>query len=109
MNEIDIAVKDAGKYGFVKLYYFEPEYGFSKMTTFTNSKDLFDDLWQTWWHEQVFTLAVGTPLLELALDLKAAGRADVLQIDAAEARGQISHGLDDFLRVLRVQTDRHRR
>ena len=27
-DEIDIAVKDAGKYGFVKLYYFEPEYGF---------------------------------------------------------------------------------
>lgn len=64
-DEIDIAVKDAGKYGFVKLYCFEPEYGFSKMTTFTNSKDLFDDLWQTWWHEQVFALAVGTPLLEL--------------------------------------------
>ena len=64
-DEIDIAVKDAVKYGFVKLYYFEPEYVCSKMTTFTNSKDLFDDLWQTWWHEQVFTLAVGTPLLEL--------------------------------------------
>lgn len=64
-DQIDIVVKDAGKYGFVKLYCFEPGYGFYKMTTFTNSKDLFNDLWQTWWHERVFTLAIGTPLLDL--------------------------------------------
>lgn len=64
-DKIDIAVKDAGKYGFVKLYCFELGYGFDKMTTFTNSKDLFRDLWQEWWHEKVFTLAIGTPLLEL--------------------------------------------
>lgn len=64
-DQIDIVVKDAGKYGFVKLYCFEPGYGFDKMTTFTNSKDLFDNLWQEWWHEKVFALAIGTPLLEL--------------------------------------------
>lgn len=64
-DQLDITVKDTGKYGFVKLYCFEPGYGFHKMTTFTNSKDLFNNLWQEWWHEQVFTLAIGTPLLDL--------------------------------------------
>lgn len=64
-DQTDIAVKDAGDYGYVKLYCYEPGYGFDKITTFTNSKDLFNDLWQEWWHEKVFTLAIGTPLLDL--------------------------------------------
>lgn len=64
-DQIDIAVKDAGIYGFVKLHCFEPSYGFHKLTTFTDSNALFDDLWQEWWQEQVFTLALGTPLLDL--------------------------------------------
>ncbi|MDE7272357.1 MAG: hypothetical protein K2N95_04735 [Lachnospiraceae bacterium] len=64
-EQVNIVVKDAGKYGFVKLFCYEPCYGFCKMTTFTNSNDLFHDLWEEWWHEQVFTLALGTPLLDL--------------------------------------------
>ena len=42
------------------------------------------------------------------LDLKAPGSADILQVDASEARGKISDGLDDFLRILSVQTDGNR-
>lgn len=64
-DQIDIVVKDAGIYGFVKLHCFEPNYGFHKLTTFTDSKALFDNLWQEWWQEQVFSLALGTPLLDL--------------------------------------------
>ena len=65
-DQIDIVVKDAGRYDFVKLYCYDPDYNeFSKITTFTKSTELFDDLWQEWWHEQVFTLALDTPLMEL--------------------------------------------
>ncbi len=64
-DQTDIVIKDAGIYGFVKLYCYEPGYGFDKITTFTSSRDLFNDLWQEWWHEKVFALAAGTPLLEL--------------------------------------------
>lgn len=65
-DRIDIVVKDTGKYGFVKLYCHEPCYNnFCKISTFTKSKELFDDLWQEWWHEQVFILALNTPLIEL--------------------------------------------
>ena len=61
----DIVVSDAGKYGFVKLYCYEPKYGFYKMTTFTNGDKLFYDLWTEWWHKQVITLASETSLIEL--------------------------------------------
>ena len=40
-------------------------------------------------------------------DLKTAGRGDILQIDAAKARGNGFHHADDLLGVLGVQTDRH--
>ncbi|MDE6619903.1 MAG: hypothetical protein K2K74_05310 [Lachnospiraceae bacterium] len=64
-EQVNIVVKDAGKYGFVKLYCYEPYCGFCNMTTFIDSNDLFHDLWEEWWHEQVFTLALGTPLIDL--------------------------------------------
>ena len=41
-------------------------------------------------------------------NLKAAGRADVFQIDAAEAGSDPGDGLDDFLRILGVQADGNR-
>ena len=43
--------------------------------------------------------------LQATLDLKAFGAADILQIDAAELRGQHFHRADHFLGVLAVQTD----
>ena len=46
--------------------------------------------------------------LELLLDLEAAGRGDVLEVDATEARCDTNHGLDDLVDVLRRQADRDR-
>ncbi len=40
-------------------------------------------------------------------NFKAAGGADVFQIDAAEAGSDPGDGLDDFLRILGVQADRN--
>ena len=45
-------------------------------------------------------------LLEPLLDLEAPRRRDVLEVDAAEARRQPDHGLDDLVDVGGVQADR---
>ena len=44
-------------------------------------------------------------LLELLLDDEAVRRLDVLQVDAAEARAQIAHAVDDGFRVGRIHQD----
>lgn len=40
----DMAVLDAGKYGYVKLRYYSPEEGFDTVETFVSSEKLFDNL-----------------------------------------------------------------
>ena len=52
----DIVVLDAGKYGFVKLQYYKPGYGFDSMEIFVNSEKLFNNLWQEWFNIQLFSL-----------------------------------------------------
>ena len=47
-------------------------------------------------------------LLEPLLDLEAARRGDVLEVDAAEGRGHQPHRVDDLLRVVGVEADRER-
>ena len=37
---------------------------------------------------------------------KTAGRADIFQIDAAEARRKVGDSLNDLFRILRIQTVR---
>ena len=46
--------------------------------------------------------------LELALDLKAARRGDVLEIDAAERAGDVVHRLHKLVHVLRLDAQRER-
>ena len=45
-------------------------------------------------------------LLEPVLDLEAARRRDVLEVDAAEGRRDQLHGLDDLLGVVGLERDR---
>jgi hypothetical protein len=47
-------------------------------------------------------------LLEPLLDLEAARRGDVLEVDAAERGGDADHGLDDLVGVLCGEADRER-
>ncbi len=46
-------------------------------------------------------------VLQAALDLEAAWRGDVLEVDAAEAGRHQPHGLNDLVRVLGIEADRH--
>ena len=57
LEDVDIVVVDAGRYGFVKLQYYTPPTGFENDFTFTNSIKLFDDLWEEWLHTQLIMLA----------------------------------------------------
>ena len=64
-EEQNIIVLDAGRYGYIKLQYYNRPYGFSYMLVFTDSRELFEDLWEDWLNTQLFELAKGTKLIEL--------------------------------------------
>ena len=57
LEDVDVVVVDAGRYGFVKLQYYTPPAGFENDFTFTDSGALFDDLWEEWLHTQLIILA----------------------------------------------------
>ncbi len=60
----DIAVVDVGRYGFVVLKYYMPPHGFEEDATFTDSKALFEGLWQEWLDMKLYLMAKGTSLME---------------------------------------------
>lgn len=61
-------VADVGRYGFVVLKYYKPPHGFEECATYTESRSLFDDLWEEWLNTQIYLLAKGTPLMEKGYD-----------------------------------------
>ena len=60
----DIVVVDVGRYGFVMLKYYTPPHGFEEDATFTDSRALFEGLWQEWLDMKLYLMAKGTPLME---------------------------------------------
>lgn len=60
----DIVVLDAGKYGYVKLQYYKEPFGFDDVFTFTDSRELFDDLWDEWFNGRLLEFAEDTPMME---------------------------------------------
>ena len=42
----NIFAVDAGRYGFVKLQYYRPPQGFEDAITFTDSRSMFENLWE---------------------------------------------------------------
>ena len=60
----NIVVLDVGRYGFVMLKYYTPPHGFEEDATFTDSRALFEALWQEWLDMKLYLIAKGTPLLE---------------------------------------------
>lgn len=57
LEDVDIVVVDVGRYGFVKLQYYTPPTGFENDFTFTDSKELFEDLYEEWLHTQLLVFA----------------------------------------------------
>ena len=60
----NIVVLDAGRYVFVELKYYKPPHGFEEDATFTDSRALFEELWQEWLNMKLYLLAKDTPMLE---------------------------------------------
>lgn len=57
IEDEDILLVDAGRYGFVKLQCYTQSYGFEELDTYTNSHSLFEGLWEEWFSLNVFMLA----------------------------------------------------
>ena len=53
----DIVVVDVGRYGFVVLKYYKLPHGFEEDATYTDSRSLFDALWQEWFHTSLYLAA----------------------------------------------------
>ena len=60
----NIVVLDVGRYGFVKLQYYKLPHGFEDVVTYTDSKVMFEDLWQEWLDTKLYLMAKGTPMME---------------------------------------------
>lgn len=65
LEEWDILVLDAGRFGFIRLQWFEENESFEDVVTYTDSREMFDDLWENWLDAQLFDLAAGTPMIEM--------------------------------------------
>lgn len=57
IEDEDILLVDAGRYGFVKLQCYTQSYGFEELDTYTDSNSLFEGLWDEWLNLNVFLLA----------------------------------------------------
>lgn len=64
----NLVVLDAGRYGFVMLQYYTKDRGFDDMYTYTDSRVLFESLWEEWLDTQLLTIARGTPMAEMDYD-----------------------------------------
>lgn len=64
----DVMVADAGRFGFVRLRWFSEGDGFDSAMAFSDSEELFEELWRIWYEHEVLTPVLGTPLEELDYD-----------------------------------------
>ena len=65
IEDEDILVVAAGRYGFVKLQCYTPSYGFEALDTYTNSHILFEELWNEWLNLKLFQIAMEMQLEDI--------------------------------------------
>ena len=69
LEDSKVMILDLGKYGFVRLIYYQAPYGFDDAITYTDSGELFNDLWEDWIQEEVYAKEKDNPeLMELDYD-----------------------------------------
>lgn len=61
----DVMVADAGRFGFVRLQWFNQDEEFDSAVAYSDSLELFQELWRIWYEYQVLTPVLGTKLAEL--------------------------------------------
>lgn len=92
----NILVMDAGRYGYVKLQYYRPPGGFEDVITFTDSREMFENLWQEWFDTQLFLLAKGTPMAEM-------GYEEVFACLPEEKQKELTGRKADFARMAEIK------
>lgn len=90
-EDIDVVVADAGKFGFVRLLYYDDFCGFGKAVCYTDSAELFGALWKDWLNEQLFQIALEEPPL-MNLDYE-----DIFKTLPAEKQKQLMDRRQYFL------------
>ena len=66
LDEEKVSVVEIGRFGFLRLLYYQYPYGFDDAISYCDSKELFEDLWYDWLYEHLQKIADENPaLLEL--------------------------------------------
>ena len=97
LEDMDIVVVDAGRYGFVKFQYYTPPTGFENDVTFTDSRKLFEDLWEEWLHTQLATIAGET-------GLEHSGYDDIFRQLPEEKRNELMDRKQHFAEIAGIET-----
>ena len=97
LEDVDVVVVDAGRYGFVKLQYYTPPTGFENDFTFTDSRALFDDLWEEWLHTQLIILAREMKIEDIDYD-------DIFRQLPGEKQNELMGGKQHFAEAAGIET-----
>lgn len=93
-EEVGIMVADAGRYGYVRLRYYDMTYGFAETNCFTESSALFNDLWTNWLDAQLFKIAVeDVPLMDLEYE-------DIFKVLPKEKQQELMRRRQEFARTV---------
>ena len=66
LDEEKVSVVEIGRFGFLRLLYYQYPYGFDDAISYCDSRELFEDLWYDWLYEHLQKIADENPaLLEL--------------------------------------------
>lgn len=90
----DVMVADAGRFGFVRLQWFSEGEGFDSAAVYSDSAELFEELWRIWYEHEVLTPVLGTPLSELDYD-------EIFKALPKERQEEIQGKKDYFLALCR--------
>ena len=97
LEDVDVVVVDAGRYGFVKLQYYTPPTGFENDFTFTDSGALFDDLWEEWLHTQLIMLAREMKIDDIDYD-------DIFRQLSGEKQNELMGRRQHFAEIAGIET-----
>ena len=97
LEDVDVVVVDAGRYGFVKLQYYTPPTGFENDFTFTDSRALFYDLWEEWLHTQLIMLAREMKIEDIDYD-------DIFRQLPGEQQNELMDRRQHFAEIAGIET-----
>ena len=97
LEDMDIVVVDVGRYGFVKLQYYTPPTGFENDFTFTDSRRLFEDLWEEWLHTQLIMFAREMKIEDIDYD-------DIFRRLPEEKRDELRGRKQHFAKAAGIET-----